>query len=272
MKKIVGLACFAIMYLFFNTARAETLDKELRVAFPPNGYKVSFDPAEPVMFIWTDSLRDHIPYRFVLVQMKDGQKPEEAIKYNTPVFQVNEVRNYYVYYPENLPWFKNSTSYAWQVTSLKDGSMVTGDFYYVESNQKYYYTLRYYNRFAELKEKLDGSYQIAFDKLIRIHYTELYQVSPNQGLRFRILDKDRRILVQTDEEGKIINATNIPAVPIRRRENWVTVNLNQVPDNIIDYGPFYYLEVWNEKGEYYFLRFQCDYSQPFYTYQVSEIQ
>lgn len=269
MKKISGFVFLLIMsVLLFNAAHAETLDKELTAAFPPTGHKVSFDPKEPLMFIWTDSLRDHIPYSFRLVQMKPGQKPEEAVKLNTPIFQVKEINNYYVYYPWDYGMFSNNTEYAWEVSSLKDGSRMVSSFYYTESAQRYYYTLRYYNQFAELKEKLDGSYQMAYDKLLRIHYTELYHVPEGQGLRFRILDKNRQILIQTDENGRVANDVDVPRVDIRRRENWVTINLNRVENSLIDYGPFYYLEVWNGKGEYYFLRFRCDYSNPLYTYQV----
>lgn len=269
MKKIIGLLCFFLGSLLLHAANTETLDKELKIAFPPNGHKLSFDPGQPLMFVWTDSLRDHTPYNFILVEMKSGQSVEEALKLNTPLSQIKEINNYYTYYPWNAPWFKNNVQYAWQVTSLKDGSRVTASFYFTQSAPQYQYILKYNNRFAELKEKLDGSYQMAFDKYLMIHYTELYQVSPEQGLRFRILDKNRQILVQTDDNGNIINNTTIPKVPIRRRENWVTINLNQVSNDMMDYGPFYYLEVWNGKGEYHFLRFRCDYSLPSYNYQVA---
>ena len=107
-----------------------------------------------------------------------------------------------------------------------------------------------------VQEHIDGACHAVYDSILRIHYEEPYTVSNHQRLRFKVYDKYRNVIVQTDNAGNIIDSicgaiTQSPA--ITTGENWLEINfwcfnLNE--------GDYYYLEVWNGKGEKGFLRFK----------------
>jgi hypothetical protein len=107
-----------------------------------------------------------------------------------------------------------------------------------------------------VQERMDGTCHAVYDSVLRIHYEEPYTVSNHQRLRFKVYDKYRNVVVQTDNAGNITDSicgaiTQSPI--IRTGENWLEINfwcfnLNE--------GDYYYLEVWNGKGEKGFLRFK----------------
>lgn len=106
-----------------------------------------------------------------------------------------------------------------------------------------------------VQEKLDGTCHLAFDEILRIHYEEPYAVPDHQRLRFRIYDKYRNLVVGTDETGLVENAgcSDTLSPRIKIGENWLIVNLTCLG---LD-EDYYYLEVWNGKGEVSYLRFKC---------------
>ena len=114
-----------------------------------------------------------------------------------------------------------------------------------------------------VQEKLDGTCHVAYNDILRIHYEEPYAVSNIQRLRFRILDKYRNVLLETNEQGVVQNTSCSSTLSpiIKTGENWLTINLTCL--NLVeDY--YYYLEVWNGKGEISYLRFVClPYNQPY---------
>ena len=115
---------------------------------------------------------------------------------------------------------------------------------------------RKHNYYMYLKEKLDGSYQVAYDKQVWLHYEEPYSVTDTQCLRFRVFDDNHSLVVETDEYGIPANP-NCPRVPIQYGDNWVTVNLS----SLTSFDQFYTMEVWDSKGETRYLRFLCKSSQ-----------
>jgi hypothetical protein len=106
-----------------------------------------------------------------------------------------------------------------------------------------------------VQEKLDGTCHLAYDEILRIHYEEPYAVPDYQRLRFRIYDKYRNLLVETDETGSVGNTgcadTLSPRIQIG--ENWLIIDLTCLGLE----EDYYYLEVWNGKGEMSYLRFKC---------------
>ena len=108
-----------------------------------------------------------------------------------------------------------------------------------------------------VQEKLDGTCHAVYNHKLKIHYEEPYAVSSYQRLRFRIYDQHRNLLVGTDEAGGIDNASCADMVSpiIKTVENWLTIEL-LCPSLFEEYN-YYYLEVWNGKGETSYLRFKC---------------
>lgn len=105
-----------------------------------------------------------------------------------------------------------------------------------------------------LKEKLDGSYQVCYSRQLLIHYTEPYVVADTQRLRFRIYDDRRNVVLNTNDAGVIVSYTYPVQSPvIQTGENWLTVVLGAN----CEYGRYYYLEVWDSKGERSYSRFKC---------------
>lgn len=107
-----------------------------------------------------------------------------------------------------------------------------------------------------VQEQMDGTCHAIYDSVLRIHYEEPYTVSNHQRLRFKVYDKYRNVIVQTDNAGNITDSicgaiTQSPI--ITTGENWLEINFWCF--NLYE-GEFYYLEVWNGKGEKGYLRFK----------------
>lgn len=107
-----------------------------------------------------------------------------------------------------------------------------------------------------VQERMDGTCHAVYDSILRIHYEEPYTVSNHQRLRFKVYDKYRNVIVQTDNAGNITDSTcgaitQSPA--ITTGENWLEINFWCFN---LDEGEYYYLEVWNGKGEKGYLRFK----------------
>lgn len=112
----------------------------------------------------------------------------------------------------------------------------------------------YENIWMYLKEKLDGSYQVCYNRQLLIHYTEPYVVADTQRLRFRIYDDRRNVVLGTDDAGVMVSYTYPVQSPvIQAGENWLTLAL----EANCEYGQYYYLEVWDSKSERSYLRFKC---------------
>lgn len=107
-----------------------------------------------------------------------------------------------------------------------------------------------------VQERMDGTFHEVYDSVLRIHFDEPYAVSNHQRLRFKVYDKYRNVIVQTDNAGNITDSicgaiTQSPI--ITTGENWLEINFWCFN---LDEGEYYYLEVWNGKGEKGFLRFK----------------
>lgn len=112
-----------------------------------------------------------------------------------------------------------------------------------------------------LKEKLDGGYQYAVDKVLWIHYKELYRPFAQQGLHFKVYGKNHELLVNTDPDGTVLTG-NAPAVPIVMGENYLQLNLSGAIRSRTWEMEYYILEVVNMKGESSYLRFRWVESNP----------
>ena len=235
--------------------------------FPGNGVCVVYHPDERFTFLWPEKWSEKSDLSFVLVAIGNGQTAEEAILSNTPLFKEDVVQTYYVNYPCDAPPLEHG-EYAWQVKNSNGKVLLTTQFRVGSVNTSRYEIEIPDNMWMYLKEKQDGSYHIAYDRILYIHYTEPYEVTSIQKLRFCIYDSHRNIVLRTNEVGQVVEhaASLITSPTIQTGENWLTLS---VGDNcyyydsaLHDYPDDYYLEVWDSKGEKSFLRFRCVHSSP----------
>lgn len=234
--------------------------------FPGDGATVTFDPEEFFTFLWPEKWSAKSSLSFVLVAVNKGQTAEEALLANKPIVQEKGIRSYYVQYPCDAPPL-GFGEYAWQIKSEDGKELLTTRFIIGEVNSSGFESYSPQNVWMYTKEKQDGSYHIAYDKVLRIHYTEPYEVSSGQRLRFCIYDSHRNIVLRTDNEGHIVEPAgcSIASPSIKTGENWLSlsVGLCSYYDSLsYDSSDDYYLEVWDSKGEKSFLRFRCVQSMP----------
>lgn len=256
MKKI------PLFLLFLAASFCGAQIQNLQITYPLSKSPNTFTD-ENCYFIWSDSLLVGVAYYFKLVEVYKGQTPAIALEMNPTIFET-KVYNYYFRYPWYAPPLTKG-DYACEVSSLYESVSTRTGFRVLPNEYIWYPYFTHYNYYTPLEEKLDGSVQYAVDKFLYIHYKELYTVPSSQGLRYRVYDMNRTLLVDTDEDGNVLTA-NAPLVPIRYGENYLRIDLSLVLASQTE--TYYILEVRNAKGETWFLRFSWLSSQP-YIYEVT---
>jgi hypothetical protein len=241
--KIV-MFCFAIV---LSVGMRKSQSQTPKVFFP-DYVEIAFTTTDFFTFMWTDTNLIYAPYQFALYRAKD----------TIPIYSATGIKEYYVNYPWNAPPLETD-SYVWSVTSMSGNWSGTG-YFYIHPQALKLSLFRAKNQYTELRERLDGSYQYAFDKWLYFHYSQFYITQGNQGLRFVIRDESHNEIIRTNEYGVPDGSCPVPVVPISYKENYLVLKLDQCPE--IEYYKYYYLDVWNEKDEHLYLRFQCRPSSP----------
>lgn len=243
--------------------------------YPGDGISVRFTDDNPFIFLWPERWSGQSALSFVLVAVNDGQTAAEAIVSNEALYREDGITTYYVHYPLNRQPLENG-EYAWQVKNANGTVLLTTSFRIDSLREDPYQVYQRKTLCMYPKEKQEGGYHVAYDKIIRLHFTEPYEVRPSQRLRFCIYDSHRNIVLRTDEEGNVVEyaATSIISPVIKTGENWVQLDVEGncvfYEDHLHNYADDYYLEVWDSKGEKGFLRFRCMYSIPFVAIDSGE--
>lgn len=227
--------------------------------FPGDGACVVFHPGEFFAFLWPEKWANRSDLSFVLVAVNEGQREEDAILNNTPILQAEGIQTYYLPYPLDAPPLEYG-NYAWQIKNANGNVLLTTGFQIGSVNTSGYDFSYPDNIWMYTKEKLDGSYHRAYDKVLYIHVYEPYSVDATQKLRFCVYDAERRLIVKTDESGLVNHyvSSYVQSPPLATGENWIRFSLG----SNCEYYDDYYLEVWDGKGGKSFLRFRCVPSQP----------
>ena len=249
-----------------NLRTNASLSSKTPTYFPGDGVCVVYHPDERFTFLWPEKWSEKSDLSFVLVAIGNGQTAEEAILSNIPLFKEDVVQTYYVHYPWGSPPLEHG-EYAWQVKNSNGKVLLTTQFRVGSVNTSRYEIETPDNVWMYLKEKQDGSYHIAYDRILYIHYTEPYEVTSIQKLRFCIYDSHRNIVLRTNDDGLVVEpAGYLMSLPtIKTGENWLRLSVglcSYYDDATHDYPDDYYLEVWDGKGEKSFLRFRCVHSMP----------
>ena len=135
--------------------------------FPGNGVSVTFSENDCFTFLWPKKWSSKSELKFLLVKLKDGQKPEEAILSNTPVFQQDGIKTHYLDYPLKADPLDYG-EYVWQLQNEKGKVLLRTQFNIDSIGNSGYEVERVDNGWMYMKEKLDGSYHDADDKILKI--------------------------------------------------------------------------------------------------------
>eukprot|EP01041_Mallomonas_annulata_P025494 gene25494-46538_t len=240
----------------FTPLAEETMQAVVDVMWPPillwpDDKSVLDNPTPPLS--WTPAFSSaysgSITYDLKIVEILSGQNSTQAILSNPSFFSTTGLPVTFYQYGGADPVIRTGQPYAWQVTahlgSVTAQSQVW-EFSYSSGQPVFLYPP---NLFTPVKEVLDGSYHLAKDKMLKIKYTEEYEVGSGY-LIYNIYDKS----------GIKIRSSLPPmassSVAIKKGDNYITLSLSSSGLNLTSTTDFYLLEVMNNKNEKWYLRFK----------------
>lgn len=180
-------------------------------------------------------------FRLKLVEVYNDQEGAEAMIVNTPIYYQNYVEKHQVQYPLDAKKLESGRHYAWQVEKVSNGNIIACTEVWefsIEAKMKPEKIM-----YVELKTKLDGSIYIPQDDLIYFRYDERYQSS---SLNCKIYSDSRKEIF-TEIENEQEKSTNA-----------VSTGYNSYELDLKPYKlkkGYYTLEVMNEKGELFMIKF-----------------
>lgn len=191
-------------------------------------------------------------FRMVVAELSSDQTPEAGVKANTPVFQKTYLTAHSVQYPFDLQELKKGKRYGWEVQKISNGNIIaqTEAWEFVIQPEK----VITYNKYAVLKKTLDGGFYTAENNKLFFRFEEEYN-SSSPALHCVIYDWQRKPIepkakneVKKETSSSSGNAIiNVKVTGLNRFE----LNLDDLD---IKKG-YYTLEVKNEKGELFILKF-----------------
>ncbi|OFY54969.1 MAG: hypothetical protein A2W93_00650 [Bacteroidetes bacterium GWF2_43_63] len=106
--------------------------------------------------------------------------------------------------------------------------------------------------FAVLSEKPDGGFINTPGRRLRFYYQEEYNVQPEKNLEYKIYNSQMGVVASVSHDG-IKTPTNSPSQEIKSGQNRIVLTLASLG---LASQQYYLLEVINEKGEKWYLRFR----------------
>ena len=216
---------------------------------PDNEVLDNFTPTLTWTPAFSSSYTGQITYDIKLVeQLKPGQSVEQSILSNPTFYEARNISDTYLPYPPSAPLLENEHTYVWQVTAHLGESRPQSQvwsFSYSSNQQRRSGSEP--TQFSPVLEKLDASYAVANDGVLKIKYTEEYEVPQNSFLLYEVYDKYGHKIRMS------LPPVNSPSAPIKKGDNYVTLDLTTGSTMSID--QFYTITVMNHKNEKWYLRF-----------------
>lgn len=205
-------------------------------------------PTPNPLLVWTHSepfsiLGQGEYFRMIVVELNKDQQPEEGIVSNVPLFIKTYLTSHELLYPADAKALQAGKRYGWQVQKMSNDIVIN-------KTEAWEFTLAppktdNVNKYAILKKKLDAGYYTVYDNKLYFRFIEDYSVN---AVKCVIYDSQRNKIqpkVRKDE-GKS------PVITMKGEGyNRFEIDLNSL--NIT--SGFHTLEVKNEKGELYMLKF-----------------
>jgi len=217
----------------------------LYLVFPAD--KDTIESTTPLL-IWTHNepfslLVQGESYRMIVSEMKNQQKPDEAITVNAPLMVKNFLTTHNLQYPYDAPVLMEGGHYAWQVQKVSNGVITNKteawEFFVHKTPEETAV------KYVSLNKTQDAAYYTAVKNKIYFKFDEEYA---GGTIKCEILNsKQQLILAKTHNESFKSAPLNFKAKGFNRYE----IDLDE-----LDIKPGYYtLQVHNEKNELFLLTF-----------------
>jgi hypothetical protein len=222
------------------------VNSNMYLVFPDD--KDTVETKNPVL-MWTHSEAFNMVaqgeyFRMMVVELANDQSAEDGITVNNPIYLKNNLTSHSEVYPIDAQELESGKRYGWQVQRVTNG-VVT------DKTEAWEFTIIPTsvisdNKYAVLKKTLDASYYIAENGKLFFRFNEEY-ISGNISCTIYNSVKEKILPVAKNED-----KTNSQISFKKSGFNCYEINLNEM--NNISSG-FYTLEVQNEKGDVYLLKF-----------------
>lgn len=183
-------------------------------------------------------------FRLTLVELEKDQSASDGVVSNTPIFIKNYITSHQVQYPFDARKLEYGKRYGWIVQKISNGNIIA-------STESWEFKLNEQTKpkdhmYVDLKKQLDGTiYKVQNDRIF-FKYNERYQ---STELTCSILSDSREKI-----EAKTTNEQDEQTGVKMLGYNTFELDLN--PYNL--QNGFYTLEVLDEKGQKYLLKFYME--------------
>ena len=221
------------------------LSEFLMLVFPAD--KDTIDTPNPNL-VWNHSapfsmLASGEHYRMIVVELNPEQTAEAGVSVNIPIMVKNNLRDHNVLYPFEGKTLQPGKRYGWQVQLLVNEVVVN-------KSEAWEFTLQVPknlkdNKYITLRKTVDGGFFALENNKLFIRFDESYN---SNVLSSKIYDsKMQPVRSKANNEEKKSSEILLKNSGYNRFE----INLNEMDVS----SGFYLLEIKNEKGEKFMLRF-----------------
>lgn len=184
-------------------------------------------------------------YRMIVCEMAENQSAEQAITTNPPLMIRNYLNTHALMYPFDARELAGGNRYAWQVQKMSDGAVVN-------KSEAWEFVLRTKmeqpHSYVSIKKEIDASPYLPVDNKVFFRFDERY----NAGIsECKIYDEKRTpIELKAQNQSGLSKDTYFKSIGYNQFE----IDLNELAIN----RGLHYLEIKNEKGEVFRLKFMVD--------------
>jgi antitoxin component of MazEF toxin-antitoxin module len=225
------------------------LSSNMYLVFPND--KDTIETKNPVL-IWTHSEPFNIVatgeyFRMIVVELTNDQNAEDGITINNPIYMKNSLTTHALLYPSDAEELENGKRYGWQVQRVTNGIIT-------DKTEAWEYTMKpataiSENKYAVLKKTLDAGFYTAENGKLFFRFNEEY-ISGKVSCTIYNSAREKILPVAINED------KSITTIAFKKSGyNCYEINLNDL--NNVNSG-FYTLEVKNEKGEVFLLKFYVE--------------
>ncbi len=211
--------------------------------------KDTIDTPNP-MLVWTHSEPFNILapgeyFRIIVTELLKDQNTESGVTSNTPIYMKNYVTTHQLLYPYDAKELEPGKHYGWQVQKLSNGVIVN-------KSEAWEFVLKSDlmsrgNKYAVLKSKLDAGYYTPTNSKVYFLFNEEYT---SKSLAYSIFNSKRELVQpRLRNEDSVNKSEAFVAKSIGNNRYEIDLDKMNAPTGI------YTLEVKNEKGEIFLLRF-----------------
>lgn len=211
--------------------------------------KDTIETANP-MLVWTHSepfnlLAQSEYFKIIVAELSKDQNAESGVTANVPLYSKSYLTSHQVQYPFDAKQLEKGKRYGWQVQKISNGVIInkTEAWEFVYAPDKVIKE----NKYATLKKKVDAAYYTAVNNKVYFKFDEEYATQKTTCSIYNA--KREKISLKLKDEEQKAKSTNIQSK--NNGYNRYEINLNELE---ISQG-MHTLEVKNEKGELFLLRF-----------------